>query len=59
MKKKILPEFQNYLRSKSLCLEKHITFYAHWARKIISYKLLAISNKLLINTAQVSQHERL
>jgi len=33
MKKQILPEFQQYLRLKSLVTEKYIPFYAQWASK--------------------------
>lgn len=35
MRKNILPEFQEYLRSKSLVNEKYIPFYAHWASKFM------------------------
>ena len=31
MKSNVLPEFQEFLGSKSLVNEKYITFYAHWA----------------------------
>ena len=37
MRNKVLPEFQRYLRSKSLAKEKNITFYAHWASKFVSF----------------------
>ncbi len=37
MRKLVLPEFQDYLRSKSLVIEKHITFYAHWASKFLAF----------------------
>ncbi|MCK5504164.1 MAG: hypothetical protein KAJ10_03330 [Thermodesulfovibrionia bacterium] len=37
MRKIVLPEFQDYLRSKSLVNEKYIPFYAHWARKFLSF----------------------
>ena len=37
MRTKVLPEFQNCLRSKSLCKAKHITYYAHWARKFLAF----------------------
>ena len=33
MRKIVLPEFQEYLRAKSLVNEKYISFYAHWASK--------------------------
>jgi len=35
--KEVLPEFQNYLHSNCLVHEKHIPFYASWARKFLSY----------------------
>ncbi len=37
MKNIILPEFQDYLRAKSLVHEKYITYYAHWASKFLSF----------------------
>ncbi|GBD97734.1 MAG TPA: hypothetical protein ENG83_12510 [Nitrospirae bacterium] len=37
MRKMVLPEFQEYLRSKSLVNEKYIRFYAHWARKFLAF----------------------
>ena len=37
MKSDVLPEFQEYLRSKSLVNEKHIAFYAHWASKFQAF----------------------
>jgi hypothetical protein len=37
MRKIVLPEFQDYLRSKSLVKEKYIPFYAHWASKFLSF----------------------
>ncbi len=37
MKHIILPEFQEYLRSKSLVNEKYISFYAHWASKFLTF----------------------
>jgi hypothetical protein len=33
MKNNVLPEFQDYLRSKSLVNQKYILFYAHCARR--------------------------
>ncbi|MEN8263262.1 MAG: integron integrase [Nitrospirota bacterium] len=38
MKKNVLPEFQNYLRSNSLVQEKYIPFYANWAREFLNFK---------------------
>ena len=37
MKNKVLPEFQEYLRAKNLVKEKYILFFAHWARKFLSF----------------------
>ncbi len=37
MKSNVLPEFQDYLRSKSLVTENYIQFYAHWASKFLSF----------------------
>ena len=37
MKSDVLPEFQEYLRSKSLVNEKYIAFYAHWASKFLAF----------------------
>ncbi|HDH12397.1 MAG TPA: hypothetical protein ENG83_09445 [Nitrospirae bacterium] len=37
MRKIVLPEFQEYLRAKSLVHEKYISFYAHWARKFLAF----------------------
>ncbi|KPK00798.1 MAG: hypothetical protein AMK71_07900 [Nitrospira bacterium SG8_35_4] len=37
MKKHVLPEFQEYLRSKSLVNEKYIPYYANWAIKFLSF----------------------
>ncbi|GBD95238.1 MAG TPA: hypothetical protein ENG83_00345 [Nitrospirae bacterium] len=37
MKNKVLPEFQEYLRTKSVFHEKYIRFYAHWASKFLSF----------------------
>ena len=37
MRKIVLPEFQDYLRSKSLVNEKYIPFYAHWASKFLAF----------------------
>lgn len=33
----LLPEYQEYLRSKSLVKEKYITYYAYWASKFLSF----------------------
>ncbi len=32
-----LPEFQEYLRSKSLVNEKYIPYYAYWASNFIAF----------------------
>jgi hypothetical protein len=40
MKNRILPEFQDFLLSRSLVLAKNAPFYAHWVSKF-----LAFSNK--------------
>jgi hypothetical protein len=37
MKKNVLTEFQEYLRSNSLVQEKYIPFYAQWARKFLAF----------------------
>ncbi len=37
MKSVLLPEFQEYLRSKSLVNEKYIQFYAHWASQFLVF----------------------
>ncbi len=37
MKTKTLPEFQNFLLSRSLVPEKHVTFYAYWASKFLAF----------------------
>ena len=37
MKNNILPEFQNFLLSRSLVPEKHVAFYAYWASKFLSF----------------------
>jgi hypothetical protein len=37
MKKITLPEFQEYLRTKSLVKEKYIPFYANWASKFLTF----------------------
>lgn len=37
MRKITLPEYQDYLRSKSLVTEKYIPFYAHWASKFLAF----------------------
>ncbi len=40
MRKIVLPEFQEYLRSKSFVSEKYIPYYAHWAiKKALSVQL--------------------
>ena len=33
----VLPEFQNYLRSKSLVDEKYIPYYAYWASNFLAF----------------------
>jgi site-specific recombinase XerD len=40
MKNRVLPEFQDFLLSRSLVPEKNVSFYAHWVSKF-----LAFSNK--------------
>ncbi|MEN8264096.1 MAG: integron integrase [Nitrospirota bacterium] len=37
MKKNVLAEFQEYLRSNNLVQEKYIPFYAHWASKFLVF----------------------
>jgi hypothetical protein len=37
VKKLTLPEFQEYLRTKSLINEKYIPFYANWASKFLAF----------------------
>jgi hypothetical protein len=37
MKKLTLPEFQEFLRTKSLVKEKYIPFYANWASKFLAF----------------------
>ena len=37
MNKDLLPEYQKHLCAKSLVQEKYITYYAHWARKFLSF----------------------
>ncbi len=37
MNNDLLPEYQKYLRAKSLVQEKYITYYAHWASKFLSF----------------------
>ena len=37
MNNELLPEYQKYLLAKSLVQEKHITYYAHWASKFLSF----------------------
>ncbi len=50
MRKIVLPDFQEYLRSKSLVQEKYIPFYAHWASKFFAF---STSNKHLVQSLQV------
>jgi hypothetical protein len=33
----VLPEFQEYLRSKSLVNEKYIPYYAYWASNLLAF----------------------
>jgi hypothetical protein len=40
MENRILPEFQEFLLSRSIVVAKKVPFYAHWASKF-----LAFSNK--------------
>lgn len=37
MKNRILPEFQNFLVSRSLVPEKNVSFYAHWVSKFLAF----------------------
>jgi len=37
VKDKILPEFQNFLLSRSLIPEKNVPFYAHWVGKFLVF----------------------
>jgi len=37
VKKRILPEFQDFLVSRSLVPEKNVSFYAHWVSKFLSF----------------------
>ena len=37
MKDRILPEFQDFLISRSLVPEKNVSFYAHWVSKFLAF----------------------
>ena len=37
MKNRVLPEFQNFLLSRSLVPEKNVSFYAHWVSKFLAF----------------------
>jgi len=37
VKKRILPEFQDFLVSRSLVPEKNVSFYAHWVSKFLAF----------------------
>ena len=37
MKNPILPEFQDFLVSRSLVPEKNVSFYAHWVSKSLMF----------------------
>ena len=37
MRDRILPEFQNFLVSRSLVPEKNVSFYAHWVSKFLTF----------------------
>ena len=37
VKNQILPEFQNFLLSRSLVPEKNVSFYAHWVSKFLAF----------------------
>ena len=37
MKNRILPEFQDFLLSRSLIPEKNVSFYAHWVSKFLAF----------------------
>ena len=41
MSRNVLTEFQSILLSNSLANEKYIPFYAHRARKILSFKVFS------------------
>ncbi len=37
MENQLLPEFQEFLRSRRLVNKKYIHFYAYWASKFLSF----------------------
>jgi integrase len=37
VKNRVLPEFQNFLLSRSLVPEKNVSFYAHWVSKFLAF----------------------
>ncbi len=37
MKNNILPEFQEFLRSRGIVNEQYIPFYAHWSSKFLAF----------------------
>lgn len=37
MKNDILPEFQEFLRTRRLVQKKYISYYAYWASKFFNY----------------------
>jgi hypothetical protein len=55
-RKSVLPDFQDFLRSRKLVPEKNIPYFASWVSKFfavarkraVSYKQLALSYKLNI-----------
>ncbi|MBI4843099.1 MAG: hypothetical protein HY809_02085 [Nitrospirae bacterium] len=37
LNKKVLPEFQEFLLSRRLVQEKHLSYYAHWVSKFLFF----------------------
>jgi hypothetical protein len=56
MKKEVLPEFQNYMRSNRLVQEKYISFYASWARKFLTYSSSRADLSLDLQIQQFIDH---
>jgi len=56
MKKEVLPEFQNYMRSNRLVQEKYISFYAGWARKFLTYSSSRADLSLDLQIQQFIDH---
>jgi hypothetical protein len=40
MRNRILPEFQDFLLSRSLVPEKNAPFYAHWVTEFLAFSTL-------------------